>query len=80
MAYWRVIFKGSLGTVEQWSTSVAFGVVGLSPDVPDQATTEALCAAIAAVTTTALVPTGAQERSEYSRDHRYRAPRASRRG
>lgn len=58
MAYWRVIFKGSLGTVEQWSTSVAFGVVGLSPDVPDQPTTEALCAAIAAVTTTALLPTG----------------------
>jgi hypothetical protein len=55
MSYWRVILKGSLGTVEQWSTSVAFGIVGISPDSPDQTTTDAMAAAIRTATTAANV-------------------------
>ena len=51
MSYWRVIYKGSLGTVEQWSTSVAMGVIGLSPDSSDQATTDAMAAAVRTATT-----------------------------
>jgi hypothetical protein len=57
MAYWRIVFKGSLGTVEQWSTSVAFGVVGLSSDTPDQPAADDIAARIAANQTAALVPT-----------------------
>lgn len=55
MAYWRVIMKGSLGAVEQWSTSVAYGIVGLAPDVPDASTTDAMAAAVAAAATTTNV-------------------------
>lgn len=55
MAYWRVIIKGSLGSVEKWSTSVAYGIVGLAPDVADQATTDAMCTAIRTATTGANV-------------------------
>lgn len=55
MSYWRVIIKGSIGSVEQWSTSVAYGIVGLSPDTPDQATTDAMATRIStAVNTTSL--------------------------
>lgn len=57
MSYWRVIYKGSLGTVETWSTSVAFGIVGISPDTPDQATTDAMAAALIAIAGASLVPT-----------------------
>lgn len=46
-----MIYKGSLGAVETWSTSVAFGIVGLSPDSPDQTTTDAMAAAIRTATT-----------------------------
>lgn len=56
MAYWRIVFKGSIGTVEQWSTSVAFGIVGLAPDVPDQAAADDIAGRIAANQTTVLVP------------------------
>lgn len=56
MAYWRVIFKGSLGTVETWSTSVAYGIVGLAPDVPDQATTDAMAQAIVGIAGATIVP------------------------
>lgn len=55
MAYWRVILKGSLGTVEKWSTSTAYGIVGLAPDVADQATTDAMATAIRTATTSANV-------------------------
>ena len=55
MAYWRVIVKGSLGTVEKWSTSTAYGIVGLAPDVPDQADTDAMATAIRTATTAANV-------------------------
>jgi hypothetical protein len=55
MAYWRVIIKGSLGAVEKWSTSLAFGIVGLAPDTADQATTDAMMNGIKAVTTTSNV-------------------------
>ena len=55
MAYWRVILKGSIGTVETWSTSVAYGIVGLAPDVADQATTDAMAQAIRTATTAANV-------------------------
>lgn len=60
MAYWRVILKGSLGTVEKWSTSVAYGIVGIAPDTVDQATTDAMAAAIETATTSTNVPTALQ--------------------
>jgi len=56
MSYWRVILRGGLGTVETWSTSVAYGIVGLSPDVPDQTTTDAMAQAIAALSAANLTP------------------------
>lgn len=55
MSYWRVIVKGSLGSVEKWSTSYAYGIVGLSPDVADQATTDAMMTAIRTATTSGNV-------------------------
>lgn len=55
MAYWRVIMKGSLGAVETWSTSVAFGVVGLSPDTANAALTDAMAQAIAVASNTTNV-------------------------
>lgn len=55
MSYWRVIYKGSLGTVETWSTSIAMGIVGISPDSPDQATTDAMAAAVRTATTAANI-------------------------
>lgn len=56
MAYWRVIVKGSIGTVEKWSTGAAFGIVGLAPDTPDQAGATAIAQSVAANQTTVLVP------------------------
>lgn len=56
MAYWRLVFKGSIGAVEQWSTSVAYGIVGLAPDVPNQAAADDIAARVAANQTAALVP------------------------
>lgn len=55
MSYWRVIYKGSIGAVETWSTSIAFGIVGLSPDSTDQPTTDAMAAAVRTATTAANV-------------------------
>jgi hypothetical protein len=55
MSYWRVILKGSLGAVESWSTSVAYGIVGINGDSPDQATTDAMALAIRTATTTGNV-------------------------
>lgn len=57
MAYWRVITKGGLGTVETWSTSVAFGVIGLSPDTPLQQLTDDMALAIRNATTSTNVTT-----------------------
>lgn len=55
MAYWRVIVKGSLGSVEKWSTSTAYGIVGIAPDTADQATTDAMATAIRTATTSSNV-------------------------
>jgi hypothetical protein len=55
MSYWRVILKGSIGAVEQWSTSVAYGIVGISPDSPDQATTDQVATAVEAAVTASTV-------------------------
>lgn len=55
MAYWRVIIKGSIGTVENWSTGVAFGIVGLAPDVPDPAAADGVLTEVLAATTAANV-------------------------
>jgi hypothetical protein len=57
MAYWRVIMKGSLGAVETWSSSVAYGIVGINGDSPDQAMTDAMALAIGNATTTSNVGT-----------------------
>jgi len=56
VSYWRVILKGSLGSVEVWSTSIAMGIIGLSPDVADQATTDAMSAALVTATNTTNIP------------------------
>jgi hypothetical protein len=55
MSYWRVILKGSLGTVETWSTSVAYGIVGIATDTPDQTMTDAIATAVEAAITSSLV-------------------------
>jgi hypothetical protein len=57
MSYWRVILKGSLGAVEQWSTSVAFGIVGINTDTPDQGMTDAMAVAVRTATTSGNVGT-----------------------
>ena len=57
MAYWRTILKGSLGGVEVWSTSNSWGIFGLAPDSPDQATTDAMAAALRTFLVAANVPT-----------------------
>lgn len=46
MSWYRVTFKGSLGSVERFSTSAAFGIVGLSPDTPDQTDTDGILAEV----------------------------------
>lgn len=58
MAYWKTILKGSLGNVEVWSTSVSWGVFGIAPDNPDQATTDQMALALRTFLTTANLPTG----------------------
>jgi len=57
MAFWKTIFKGSIGTVETWSTSVSWGVFGLSPDVADQAAADGILAAIKAASGVTTLPT-----------------------
>lgn len=56
MAYWRVIFKGSLGSVETWSTSVAFGIFGIASDTPDQALTDLMCTELRNYITSSTIP------------------------
>lgn len=56
MAYWKTILKGSLGGVEVWSTSNSWGIFGLAPDVPDQALTDGMAAALRTFLTAANVP------------------------
>jgi hypothetical protein len=56
MAYLRVILKGSLGAVEVFSTSAAFGIVGLAPDTPDQAEVDGIAANLRTWLTTANLP------------------------
>jgi hypothetical protein len=50
----KTIFKGAIGSVETWSTSISWGVFGLAADTPDQGEADGLLAALrasAAVTT-----------------------------
>lgn len=56
MAYYRTVLKGSLGSVETWSTSTNWGVVGLSPDVPDQAAVDGMLSRLLTYTTTVNMP------------------------
>lgn len=51
MAWLKVIYKGTLGTTEVWSVGLSYGIVGLAPDVPDQALTDGVLANLKAVTT-----------------------------
>lgn len=44
MSYWRIILKGTLGATESWSVGAAYGIVGLAPDVPNQAAADAILA------------------------------------
>jgi len=57
MAFWKTIFKGSIGSVETWSTSVSWGVFGLSPDVADQAAADGILAALKAASGVTTLPT-----------------------
>lgn len=61
MSYWRIIFKGGLGTLERWSASAAYGIVGLSSDTPDQTVTDAMLAKIIQTLTTSTVPTSLRD-------------------
>jgi len=56
MAYWKTILKGSIGAVEVWSTSNSWGIVGLAPDVPNQALTDLMATALRTYITTANLP------------------------
>lgn len=46
MSYYRVVLKGSIGVVEVWSTSINYGVFGLSPDTPNQDGVDAISLAL----------------------------------
>jgi len=54
--YIKTIFKGSIGTVETWSTSVTWGIFGLAPDAENQAEADGLAAAIRAATGVTNLP------------------------
>lgn len=56
MAYWRTVLRGQLGGVEDWSTSTNWGVVGLAPDVPDQAAADGILAKLLLYTTATNLP------------------------
>lgn len=56
MAYIRIVLKGTLGTVEVWSTSLNFGVNPPLSDVPDQATNDAIQAAVRSFLVSANLP------------------------
>lgn len=36
MAWFKIVLKGSIGALENWSTGCSFGIIGLAPDVSDQ--------------------------------------------
>ena len=55
MAYFRTVLKGTLGSVETWSTSTNWGVFGLSPDTPDQAAVDGILARLRTYTTSTNV-------------------------
>lgn len=47
MAYLRVVVKGGIGSFDNWSTSAAYGIVGLAPDVESQALVDDMAARLA---------------------------------
>lgn len=55
--YIKTIFKGSLGAVENWSTSISWGVFGLAADTPDQAEADGLLQFITSSTGVTTLPT-----------------------
>lgn len=57
MAFIKTIFKGSLGAVETWSTSISWGIFGLSPDTSNQVEADGLLAAIKAAGGVTTMPT-----------------------
>jgi hypothetical protein len=61
MAYWRIILKGTLGTTETWSIGAAYGIVGIAPDVPDQAAADGILTNIkAAIAGSGAIPAALQ--------------------
>ena len=56
MAYWRTVLRGTQGSSEVWTVSNNWGVVGLSPDVPDQDSANGILARLLTFTTSANVP------------------------
>lgn len=44
----KTIFKGAIGGVENWSTSISWGVFGLAGDTPDQGEADGILAALKA--------------------------------
>lgn len=57
MAYVRVVLKGQIGAVENWSCGFNWGIFGISPDTPDQAITDEMLAQLLAWVVTVNVPT-----------------------
>jgi len=57
MAYWRTVVKGGLGTGEVWSCGFSWGIVGLAPDVPDEALAADIAQRLVTGTTAGAVPT-----------------------
>jgi hypothetical protein len=61
MAYWRIILKGTLGTTETWSIGAAYGIVGIAPDVPDQAAADGILTNVkAAIAGSGAIPAALQ--------------------
>ena len=56
MAYFRTVLKGNLGTFETFSTSINWGVFGLSPDSAEQVAVDGIAARLKAWITGANTP------------------------
>lgn len=57
MAYIKTILRGDLGAGEVWSTSISWGIVGLAPDVPDDALVQDMANRLVAATGAGFIPT-----------------------
>lgn len=58
MAYLKTILRGSLGTVEVFSTSNSWGFFGIVPDTPNQEMVDQIAARLRTFTIPAQIPAG----------------------